>query len=134
MDKNAVKRLACNCCFGEEYSSLHGKTIIGCTEDNVWCNDCIAEKCERYTDKNNANENERMYYAGVDMTDWDFSYKKDDPQFIYKAFIALCNFAEELSGCAGCPLNQLCFSSRLGSNDGVKFWDKVHKELSEVKL
>jgi hypothetical protein len=80
-------------------------------------------------------DSERMYYAGVDMTDWDFSYKKDDPKFIYKAFIALCNFAEELSGCAGCPLNQLCFSSaRLGSNDGVEFWDKVHNELSEVKL
>lgn len=52
MNDNTEKKLACNCCFGEEYPSLYGKTIIGCTEDNVWCNDCIAEKCELYTDKN----------------------------------------------------------------------------------
>lgn len=55
MDKNAVKRTARNCCFGEEYPSLHGKTVIGCTEDNVWCNDCIAEKCEMYVDKNDVD-------------------------------------------------------------------------------
>lgn len=52
MNDNTEKKLACNCCFGEEYHSLHGTTIIGCTEDNIWCNDCIAEKCELYTDKN----------------------------------------------------------------------------------
>lgn len=59
-----------------------------------------------------------MYYAGVDMTNWDFSYKEDDPKFIYKAFIAVCNFAEEFSGCACCPLVSLCFSS----DDGKRFW------------
>ena len=130
MNDNTEKKLACNCCFGEEYSSLYGKTIIGCTEDNVWCNDCIAEKCERYTDKNNANDNERMYYAGVDMTDWDFSFKEDDHKFIYKAFIAVCNFAEEFIPCGKCPLYELCYSKN-GKN-GEKFWDKVHKELADV--
>lgn len=72
--------------------------------------------------------NERMYYAGVDMTDWDFSYKEDDHKFIYKAFLAVCNFAEEFSGCVGCPLKTLC----IGSNDGNKFWDKVHRELANL--
>lgn len=56
-NENVNKKLACNCCFGEEYPSLYGNTIIGCTEDNVWCNDCIAEKCERYADKNNVDNN-----------------------------------------------------------------------------
>lgn len=70
--------------------------------------------------------NERMYYAGVDMTDWDFSYKEDDHKFIYKAFIAVCNFAEEFSGCDYCPLrNKLCFSK-----NGNAFWDKVHREVN----
>ena len=69
--------------------------------------------------------NERKYYAGDDMTDWDFSYKEDDPKFIYKAFIAVCNFAEEFSGCACCPLrNKLCFSK-----NGNAFWDRVHREV-----
>lgn len=74
--------------------------------------------------------NERMYYAGVDMTDWDLSYKEDDKKFIYKAFIAVCNFAEEFTGCAGCPLNRLC----MGSNYGGKFWDMVHGELADVQM
>ena len=124
------KKLACNCRFGEEYPSLYGKTVIGCTEDNVWCNDCIAEKCERYVDKNDVSADKRMYYAGVDMTNWDLSFNEDDPKFIYKAFIAVCNFAEEFTGCAGCPLNRLC----MGSSDGNKFWDKVHSELADVEL
>lgn len=124
------KKLACNCRFGEEYPSLYGKTVIGCTEDNVWCNDCIAEKCERYVDKNDVSADKRMYYTGVDMTNWDLSFNEDDPKFIYKAFIAVCNFAEEFTGCAGCPLNRLC----MGSSDGSKFWDKVHSELADVEL
>jgi len=74
--------------------------------------------------------NERMYYAGVDMTDWDFSFKEDDPKFIYKAFMAVCNFAEEFSGCVGCPLrDKLCFSKH-----GHMFWGKVHRELTDVNL
>ena len=75
-------------------------------------------------------KDERIYYAGVDMTDWDLSYKEDDPKFIYKAFIAVCNFAEEFTGCAGCPLMKLC----MNSSDGGKFWVKVHKELEGIKL
>lgn len=71
INENTNKKLACNCCFGEEYPSINGKTVIGCTEDNVWCNDCIAEKCEMYVDKNDASDDKRMYYAGVDMTDLD---------------------------------------------------------------
>lgn len=68
------------------------------------------------------SEKERMYYAGVDMTDWDFS-DVDDPNHIYKAFVAVCNFAEELSGCAGCPLrDQICFSK---NGNGDKFWSRV---------
>ena len=63
---------------------------------------------------------ERMYYAGVDMTDWDFS-DIDDPDIIKKAFVAVCNFAEELSGCAGCPLrDKICFAK-----NGDKFWNNV---------
>lgn len=72
----------------------------------------------------------RMYYAGVDMTDWDLTFDTNDTKFIYKAFIAVCNFAEEISGCAGCPLNRLC----MGSNDGDKFWHKVHSELGGISM
>ena len=67
---------------------------------------------------------ERMYYAGVDMTDWNFSFNKDDKKFIYKAFIAVCNFAEEFLPCEKCPLYKLCYSK-----NGKAFWDKVHREL-----
>jgi hypothetical protein len=67
------------------------------------------------------DDNEKLYYAGVDMTDWDFS-NIDDPNIIRKAFVAVCNFAEELSGCAGCPLrDKVCFSK-----NGEKFWDRVN--------
>lgn len=70
--------------------------------------------------------NEKLYYAGVDMTNWDFS-NIDDPKMIYKAFVAVCNFAEELSGCAGCPLrDKVCFSQ-----NGEKFWERVHIEASK---
>jgi hypothetical protein len=68
------------------------------------------------------SEEEKLYYAGVDMTDWDFS-DINDPRFIYKAFAAVCNFAEELSGCAGCPLrDKVCFSK---NGNGERFWDNV---------
>lgn len=70
MGENAEKKLACNCCFGEEYPSLHGTTIIGCTEDNIWCNDFIAEKCEQYVDKNNV-----------------VLYETDDGDFVYNNYI-----------------------------------------------
>ena len=72
---------------------------------------------------------EKMYYSGVDMTNWNFDFQEQDKDFIYKAFIAVCNFAEEISGCAGCPLMPLCHS-----HDGLKgevFWDYVHKNLAE---
>lgn len=72
---------------------------------------------------------ERMYYAGVDMTDWDFS-DIDDPEIIQRAFLAVCNFAEELSGCAGCPLrDKVCFSK-----NSEKFWDKVFDRNSTETL
>jgi hypothetical protein len=73
------------------------------------------------------SEKERMHCAGVDMTNWDFS-DIEDPKHIYKAFVALCNFAEGISGCAGCPLrDQICFSK---NGNGDKFWSRV---LSEKK-
>lgn len=74
-------------------------------------------------------DNERRYYAGVDMTDWDFSYNEDDPKFIYKAFIAICNYVEELTDCAECPLKNLCMDY-----NGLSFWRNVFKELKEVNL
>ena len=45
------QRKACNCRFGEQYNGPPGKTIIGCTEVNVWCNDCIASSCKMYAGK-----------------------------------------------------------------------------------
>lgn len=63
------------------------------------------------------------------MTDWDFSFDENDPKFIYKAFIALCNYAEEFIPCGQCPLYQLCFSEK-----GTKFWEKIHQELENVML
>lgn len=79
-----------------------------------------------------AEKPDRMHYAGVDMTDWDFTFNEDDPKFIYKAFVALCNFAEEFIPCGKCPLYELCYSKN--GKDGKKFWDKVHRELADVKL
>lgn len=51
MSESSEKRLARNCRFGEEYNGPPGKTIIGCTEANIWCNDCVAASCKRYADK-----------------------------------------------------------------------------------
>ena len=46
------KRSAHNCRFAEEYPTIPwGKTIVGCTEDNIWCNDCIAAQCDQYESK-----------------------------------------------------------------------------------
>lgn len=57
MNENTEKRLACNCCFGQEYPSIPwGKVIIGCTEDNIWCNDFIAAECEMFKHKNDTEE------------------------------------------------------------------------------
>lgn len=48
MEKRARK-----CCYGKEYrTNLQGDIVIGCTEDNIWCNDRIAEKCPLYVDEN----------------------------------------------------------------------------------
>lgn len=74
---------------------------------------------------------EKMIYAGVDMSDWDFSFKEDDDKFIYKAFIALCNYAEEFIPCGKCPLYTLCYSKK---ENAEKFWNKVYKELEDVEL
>lgn len=55
MDGCIKKKLACNCLFGEVYPTIPcEEVIIGCTEDNTWCYDCIAEHCEMYVDKNDA--------------------------------------------------------------------------------
>ena len=77
-------------------------------------------------------EHDRVAYAGVNMTNWDFTFNEDDPKFIYKAFVAVCNFAEEFIPCGKCPMYELCYSKN--GKDGKKFWDKVHKELADVKL
>lgn len=75
---------------------------------------------------------DKMIYAGVDMTNWDFSFDENDEKFIYKAFVALCNYAEEFIPCGDCPLyRKVCFSN--GEN-GHKFWDKVRRELEGVEL
>jgi hypothetical protein len=53
MDNTKEKKRACDCCHGKEYgANLQGDVVIGCTEDNIWCNDSIAEKCPLYKDKN----------------------------------------------------------------------------------
>ena len=48
--ENPSQRKACNCRFGERYNGPQGKTIIGCTEVNVWCTDCIAVSCKMYSE------------------------------------------------------------------------------------
>lgn len=69
---DVTKRLACNCYFGEEYPSIPlGKTIIGCKEDNIWCNNWYAGKCESYIDKNNVVNT--VYYYCVN------TFKNDEP-------------------------------------------------------
>lgn len=52
-DKTEEKKRACNCYFGKGYqTNLQGDIVIGCAEDNIWCNDYIAEKCALYVDRN----------------------------------------------------------------------------------
>lgn len=67
----ATKKLACNCYFGEEYPSILGKTVIGCKEDNIWCNNWFAEKCEQYIDRNSVKN--ALYYYCVN------TFKDDEP-------------------------------------------------------
>ena len=50
-NEGAEKKFASNCCFGEAYPGPSGQTVIGCTEDNVWCTDCIAASCKKYAGK-----------------------------------------------------------------------------------
>ena len=94
------------------------------------CWECYCNSIKEAKKFHAQQRDEEKYYAGVCMKNWDLSYNEDDPKFIYKAFVAVCNFAEELSGCAGCPLKNFC----IGSYDGSKFWNKVHRELSDIKL
>ncbi|WP_097006704.1 hypothetical protein [Lacrimispora amygdalina] len=63
--------------------------------------------------------------AGINMTNWDFSDYKD-PIFIYKAFVAVCNYAEEHIPCGNCPLYKICFSD---NNAEKEFWEKVYNKL-----
>lgn len=49
------RNTARSCCFGEEYPGLYGSTVIGCTQDNIWCSDEVAMKCEVYKRKPNEN-------------------------------------------------------------------------------
>lgn len=78
-------------------------------------------------------EDRRLYYAGVDMTDWNFTYDENDEKFIWKAFVALCNYAEEFIPCGKCPLyGKVCYKGN--GDSGKKFWDKVYKELENAKL
>lgn len=51
----------------------------------------------------------RYHYAGVDINSADLSYDESEEKFIYKAFTALCNYAEDQLRCAGCPLSHICF-------------------------
>lgn len=75
---------------------------------------------------------DKMIYAGVDMTNWDFHFDENDEKFIYKAFVALCNYAEEFIPCGDCPLyGKICFSK---NDAGKKFWDKVRRKLDGVEL
>lgn len=62
----------------------------------------------------------RYHYSGVDIDSTDLSYDESDERFIYKAFAALCNYAEDQLRCAGCPLSHICFSDQ-----GNRFWERV---------
>ena len=77
---------------------------------------------------NDVNKN-HMCYAGIDMSNWDFTFNEDDNLFIYKAFIALCNYLEDRAACEACPLRDLCFST-----DGKKFWNMIYSKLNERNL
>ena len=102
------------------------ETIINSPRNDLQKINMLQQSFAAYT------EHDRVAYAGVDMTDWDFTFNEDDPKFIYKAFVAVCNFAEEFIPCGKCPMYELCYSKN--GKDGKKFWDKVHKELADVKL
>ena len=71
-------------------------------------------------------EKEKMVYAGVDMSNWDLDFKDDDENFIYKAFVVVCNYAEDKNSCNNCPLSRLCFSE-----NGEKFWNKINERLND---
>lgn len=71
---------------------------------------------------------EKNYCAGIDMTNWHFDEEPNE-LLIYKAFIAVCNYAEEHIPCGNCPLYQkLCFGNR---ETASIFRNKVYEKLEE---
>lgn len=78
------------------------------------------------------NSIRELKYAGVDMTFWDFTFCEDDEIFIYKTFVALCNYAEEHIPCGKCPLyGKLCCCNTTAA---INFWNKVSEKLKDYKL
>lgn len=46
-----MERRAHKCYHAKEYgTNLRGDIVLGCTEDNIWCNDNIAANCKMYVD------------------------------------------------------------------------------------
>lgn len=122
--------------------SLEIDELLG-TELDVLCstlaNEFLLSKKEPLAQINfikndlNKEEERKLVYSGIDMTNWNFSFDENDTKLIYKAFIALCNYAEEFIPCGKCPLfGKLCYE-KSGEN-GEKFWDKVREELEGVDL
>lgn len=73
----------------------------------------------------------KLIYAGVDMTNWNFDFNKDDDTFIYKAFIAMCNYAEVFIPCGKCPLyGVLCCTDK---KQAEEFWNLVYSKLENVE-
>lgn len=119
-----------NCINNNEWACMYRSDCNDCSKDCKYYYKC--DSCDYYLSEN-MKDNERKYYAGMDMTNWDLSYNEDDPKFIYKAFIALCNYAEEFDCCnTRCPLYELCFSKN--GEDGQKFWNIVYHQLDEISL
>lgn len=57
----AEYRRSCDCRFGQSYPSIpEGRVIIGCTEDNIWCTDCIAQQCEMFEYKEDAHDDRNL--------------------------------------------------------------------------
>lgn len=114
--------------------SLEIDELLGTELDN-FCYETIKgflEEKETFVTLDEENKRE-LNYAGVDMSNWNFSFDENDDKLIYKAFVALCNYAEEFILCGKCPLyGKLCGPSC--GEDGTRFWEKIHKELENVEL
>ena len=63
-------------------------------------------------------KNNRVYFAGIDITDVTDSQANSNLLFTLDAIIALCNFVGDYSFCWQCPLKHICYGNTTQCQEG----------------